>query len=116
MEQTTDQGSVHTATLRDTLDTRPQEGREDDSPRQQGTRFQGKSEAEEVMSAEILALGTLYTERAEDSAVEAGPEAEKCRTTPRITGRGSSSQAVTQEGGRRWGQTLDDWPSVRLML
>ena len=68
------------------------------------------------MSAETLAPGTLDTDHAEVSVVEAGPEAEGCRTTPRITGRGSSSQAVTQEGGRRWGRTLDEGPSGHLTL
>lgn len=36
------------AALRNTLATRPQEGREDDPARQQVTRFRGKNDAEEV--------------------------------------------------------------------
>lgn len=68
------------------------------------------------MSTETLALGTLDTDHAEDSVVEAGPQAEGCGTTPRITGRGSSSQAVTQEGARHWGRTSDEGPSGHLML
>ena len=49
-----------------------------------GRGFEG-GEAEEVTSAEILALGTLDVERAEDRTGEARPEVERCRTTHRVT-------------------------------
>lgn len=51
-----------------------------------GRGFEG-GEAEEVTSAETLALGTLDAERAEDRTGEAGPEVERCRTAHQVTGK-----------------------------